>query len=112
MDFSFLSDSKFKKEVLIWIGAGILVYGTFVVYDAFFKESASLGMSVKEERVFGKRIETFQDSKKIIDQIRLDISNLNSELNNNFYSELKDYKITISDSDLKNNLGRVNPFLK
>lgn len=111
MNFSFfkkiLQDPQKKQNAMIAALFFSALAGAVFAYFQYFRIEPAAVQIEGAGAIGGKVITSSEASKEIIDKIERDIKNLQTELKNDFYTKLREYKPAIAETAQP---GRANPF--
>ena len=98
---------KTKHNVMVVFLITLSLVGFIFIYNNFFKPKVIPLDVVAPESVSGKKITSTKVSEALINKIKKDIKRMQEELNNSFYSNLREYKPS---GEVIVKPGRDNPF--
>ncbi len=99
---------KTKNNILIIFLVFLALIGFIIFYNTFFK-SEKISIKIEETKsISGKKITSSEASEQVINKIKKDIKRIQEELNNGFYSKLREYKPS---GEIIIKPGRKNPFV-
>jgi hypothetical protein len=99
---------KTKHNILIVLLIVLLLVGFVIFYNNFFRSKA-VSLDVDDPKlVSGKKITSSEASESVINKIKKDIKRMQEELNNDFYSKLREFKPS---GEIIVKPGRKNPFV-
>lgn len=111
MDISFFrktfQDPQKRQNAMVAVLFFSALAGFVFVYFHYYRIEAEVVQIEGAGAIGGKIITSSEASKEIIDKIERDIKNLQTELKNDFYTKLREYKPAIADTAQP---GRANPF--
>jgi len=101
-------DPKTRHNILIIVLIVLLFVAFIFLYDNFFRpKTVSLNVG-SPKLVSGKKITSSEASESVVNKIKKDIKRMQEELNNGFYSKLREYKPS---GEIIIKPGRKNPFI-
>jgi len=113
MNLSFLSkffpkNKKTRQNMLVVFLIVLIMSGFVFFYNSYFRKAPTIDVS-QPKVISGKQITSQEASNIVIKNIKKDITDIDNELNNDFYSSLRSLQPS-QDSTLE--AGRNNPFIK
>ncbi len=101
-------NQKTKHNILVVFLIVILFIGFIVLYNNFFRSKIVSLDTETPQLVSGKKIISSESSKSVVSKIKKDIKRMQEELNNNFYTKLREFKPS---GEIIVKPGRKNPFV-